>query len=100
MTSGEQDSLQTPLKNLVSFRRKADAREIGSHDNVAGEPTRLDRFAVIRLRQRTAGNLEVTILCGPDGGRQVREHEIFRARSLRHRTEIGGRALTIIVRLR
>src|SRR5712691_5969473 len=78
------------------LRRKPQGRKIGSDNRISGEPARLDRFAVIRFRQRTARNLPAVVYHCSERWAKMCEHEVLRSHALCHGAEIGGQALAII----
>jgi hypothetical protein len=81
--------------DLYSFRREPQGRKVSSHNRISGEPTRQDRLAVIRFRQRTAWNLIAVVDRCADRWAKMREHEMLRAHALGQGAEIGGQALAI-----
>src|SRR5438067_13481335 len=77
------------------LRRKPQGRKVGSHNRISGKATRLDRFAVIRLRQRPARNLPLVMYDCSERWAKMCEHEVLRAHALCHGAQIGGQALAI-----
>src|SRR5438067_7479038 len=77
------------------LRRKPQARKIGPDNRISGETARLDRFAVIRLRQRTARNLPLVVYHCSKRWTKMRKHEVLRSHALCHGAAIGGQALAI-----
>src|SRR5204863_9723176 len=78
------------------LRRKPQCRKIGSDNRISGEPARLDSFAVVRFRQRTARNLPAVVYHCSERWAEMCEHEVLRSHALCHGAEIGGQALAII----
>src|SRR5947209_4018646 len=78
------------------FLWKPNAREIGPDDDIYGEPARLDRFAIVGLRQGAARNLPGVVDRRAKRWAKMREHEVLRSHALCHGAEIGGQALAII----
>src|SRR2546428_11456480 len=72
-----------------SLRRKPQGRKIDSDNRNSGEPARLDRFAVIRFRQRTARNLPAVVYHCSERWAKMCEHEVLRSHALGHGAEIG-----------
>src|SRR6266849_7833413 len=78
-----------------SLRRKPQGRKIGSDNRNSGEPARLDRFAVIRFRQRTAWNVPLVVSHRSDRRGKMCEHEVLRSYPVCHGAKIGSPALSI-----
>src|SRR5213078_958631 len=88
-------ALISMVRKPCLLRRKPQGRKVGSHNRISGETARLDHFAVIGLRQRTARNLPLVVYHCSERWAKMCEHEVLRAHALRHGAEIGGQALAI-----
>src|SRR5438132_4537427 len=92
---GSWASYATIQTNICLLRRKPQGRKVGSHDRISGKPTRLDGFAVIRLRQRPARNLPLVVYDCSERWAKMCEHEVLCAHALCQGAEIGCQALAI-----
>src|SRR5213078_2293258 len=89
-------ALISMVRKPCLLRRKPQGRKVGSHNRISGEPACVDRFAVIRLRQRTARNLPLVVYHCSERWAKMCEHQVLRSHALCHGAEIGGQALAII----
>jgi len=78
------------------FGRQTQRREISPDDGFSDKAAIFGSFPVVHFGQRAAGDLERPLLFRAERWDHVREHQIFRAGTFGHCTEIKGIALTKI----